>query len=159
MFLADATLGRLATWLRLLGYDTVYARGAGEAELLRRAREQGRVLLTRNTRLLRRRAMPPDVFVASDDFRAQLRQVFAACGLRGAASFLVRCARCNEPLAPIDRAEACAAVPPYVCATQQTFARCPSCRRIYWGATHVDRMRAELRRLGVSLEGRVSARP
>jgi uncharacterized protein with PIN domain len=147
MFLADAALGRLATWLRLLGYDTVYARGAAESELIRRARDENRVLLTRNTRLLRRRALPPHVFVTSDDFRAQLRQVITACGLDTSIGFLARCSRCNVTLAAIERAEACASVPAYVCATQETFARCPMCGRIYWGATHVERMRAELRRL------------
>lgn len=149
MFLADAALGRLATWLRLLGYDTVYARGADERELLRRARLERRVLLTRNTRLLRRRALPAYVFITSDDFRAQLRQVIDACGLSTTGAFLARCSRCNEPLATVDRAEACASVPAYVCTTQHRFARCPRCRRVYWGATHVERMRAELRRLGL----------
>jgi uncharacterized protein len=149
MFLADAALGRLATWLRLLGYDTVYARSAGEAELVRRARAEGRVLLTRNTRMLRRRDVPAHVFIESDHFRAQLRQVIATFGLLDTAAFLMRCSRCNATLLPIERAEASASVPPYVCATQDTFARCPSCRRIYWGATHVEKMRAELRRLGI----------
>lgn len=149
MFLADAALGRLATWLRLLGYDTVYARAASEAGLVRWARAEGRVLLTRNTRLLRRRAVPPHLFVSSDDFRAQLRQVIGAFGLATAA-FLARCSRCNEPLVPVEAAEAHAAVPAYVGATQPSFARCPSCRRIYWPATHVERMRRELQRLGIS---------
>src|SRR5215468_10681222 len=117
MFVADAALGRLATWLRLLGYDVVYARDLRETELLRQAIAHGRILLTRNTRLLRRRTLPPHVFVRSDDFRAQLRQVIDACGLRSALAFLVRCARCNTPIEHLDRAAACAEVPAYVCET------------------------------------------
>jgi uncharacterized protein with PIN domain len=148
-FIADAALGRLATWLRLLGYDTEYARTGDATELLRRARTEARILLTRNTRLRCRRALPPYVFITSDDFRAQLRQVLTACGLPPVAA-LVRCARCNTPLRRVDRDAACARVPAYVCATQGVFAQCPSCARIYWPATHVARMRRELDRLRVT---------
>jgi uncharacterized protein with PIN domain len=149
MFITDAALGRLATWLRLLGHDTVYARGVSDAELLRRTVAEGRILLTRNTRLMRRRDLPPHVFVQSDDFRAQLRQVLEACGLKMASAFLVRCSRCNARLERVERVDACTHVPAYVCETQASFARCPSCARIYWPATHVERMRRELARMGV----------
>ena len=149
MFLADAALGRLATWLRLLGYDTLYARDARGAELIRRAAAEGRILLTRNTQLMRRRALPPHVLVVSNDFRAQLQQVVDACGLTGAAAFLARCSRCNTPLEGVDGAAVRAHVPRYVGETQTSFARCPTCARIYWPATHVERMRRELDRLGL----------
>ena len=149
MFLADPTLGRLVTWLRLLGYDTAYARSAAAPELIRRARADGRILLTRNTRLARRRVLPPHLLVTSDDFRAQLRQVLDACIGDAPLRLLARCVRCNTLLDTIDRAAACRHVPDYVCQTQTSFARCPQCARIYWPATHVERMRAELRRLGV----------
>jgi uncharacterized protein with PIN domain len=150
MFIADAALGRLATWLRLLGYDTVYARHGSAAELIRRAGAEGRILLTRNTKLVRRRGLPAHVLVTSDDFRAQLRQVFAVCGLPAARAVLTRCARCNTPLEQLERAAACARVPRYVCETQATFARCPGCARIYWPATHVQRMQRELERMGLT---------
>jgi uncharacterized protein with PIN domain len=149
MFLADPTLGRLVTWLRLLGYDTVYARHSEAPELIRRARADGRILLTRNTHLARRRALPPHVLVTSDDFRAQLRQVLDLCVGDAPLDLLSRCVRCNARLAPIDRAAVCAQVPEYVGRTQSSFARCPQCARIYWPATHVERMRGELQRLGV----------
>jgi len=150
MFLADAALGRLATWLRLLGYDTVYARAASGAELVRRATAEGRILLTRNTELIRRRSLPPHLLVTSDDFRAQLRQVFDAYRLTAVSAFLARCSRCNTPLERLDPAAASPWVPPYVGATQRSFARCPTCARIYWPATHVERMRRELERLGLT---------
>lgn len=147
MFLADAALGRLAKWLRLLGYDVEYARAASPVQLVERAHREGRILLTRNRALCRRRQLPAHYFVDADDFRLQLRAVIAACGLAPPANFLARCARCNAPLERLDREAACAAVPPYVCATQTDFARCPGCGRIYWPATHVARMRAELERI------------
>jgi hypothetical protein len=149
MFIADAALGRLATWLRLLGYDTVYARAADISQTVARAVAERRILLTRNTRLVRRRGLPPHLFVRSDDFRAQLRQVIDEYGLDARVAFLARCARCNTPLQRAERDAACARVPVYVCATQRSFARCPSCARIYWPATHVERMRRELARMGL----------
>lgn len=152
MFIADAALGRLVTWLRLLGYDTVYAPGVGVAEIFQRARAEQRTLLTRNRRVALCRAAPPYVLVESDHYRQQVRQVLDACGLDTAAAFLVRCSRCNTRLEPIAPATACAAVPPYVCETQTAFARCPTCGRIYWPATHVDRMRQELGRMGLEVK-------
>lgn len=149
MFIADAALGRLATWLRLLGYDTVYARGASIPQLIGHALAEGRILLTRNTQLVRRRGLPRHLLVRSDDFRAQLRQVVDACGLDAPPAFLARCARCNTPLEPTERTTACARVPVYVCETQTSFARCPTCARVYWSATHVERMRRDLARMGL----------
>lgn len=148
-FLADPALGRLARWLRLLGYDTAYASGSDELSILRRARAEGRILLTRSRRLVRRRGLPPHIFITSDDFRAQLRHVLAAAGCSGAIPLLIRCSRCNAPLRSITRAEACAAVPAYVCATHARFGRCAQCGRVYWAATHVARMREELARVGL----------
>lgn len=146
-FAADAMLGRLAKWLRLLGFDTAYAPDLPDAALLARARREGRILLTRDTRLLRRRNLPPHVFVRDDDFRAQLRQVIGACGLEAGGGFLTRCAACNRELRPADRSAVRERVPPYVFATQEQFALCPDCGRVYWGATHVARMAEELRRI------------
>lgn len=149
MFIADASLGRLVTWLRLLGYDTVYAPGASVAELVQRARLERRTLLTRNRRVALRRNLPPYVLVESDHYRQQVRQVLDACGVHAAPAFLVRCARCNARLERIEPAAACATVPRYVCETQTAFAQCPTCSRIYWPATHVSRMRGELARMGL----------
>jgi hypothetical protein len=88
--------------------------------------------------------------VTSNDFRAQLQQVVHTCGLTAAPAFLARCSRCNTPLEGLEPAAACTRVPPYVGKTQRSFARCPTCARIYWPATHVERMRRELARLGLS---------
>jgi uncharacterized protein len=149
MFIADAALGRLVTWLRLLGYDTACARDLDLGSLVRRALAEGRIVLTRNTRLVGRRALPRVVFVRADDYRAQLRQVIDACALTALPAFLHRCARCNTLLEPLARADACMRVPAYVRATQTTFAHCPTCARIYWPATHVERMQRELVGLGL----------
>ena len=102
IFLADPALGRLATWLRLLGFDTVYDRRGGEAHLLNQARAEGRILLTRNHRIERRRQPPPFLLIESDDFRDQLRTVLRHFALDPLPHFLSRCSRCNVVLTPLD---------------------------------------------------------
>ncbi len=147
-FAADKMLGRLATWLRLLGYDTLYGSHLSGRTLLRAARDEGRVVLTRDGRLRREREAPPLLFIDSDHFREQLRQVVATYGLDPYAHLLSRCARCNQPVQAVAKEAVLARVPAYVAATQSRFVQCPRCRRIYWHATHAERLRAELGRMG-----------
>lgn len=137
-FIADCMLGRLARWLRLLGCDAAYERRIGDDALVARARAEGRVLLTRDTRLLKRRALPEHLYIESETLLSQLRQVLEAYHLDPSGEGrLSRCPLCNAGTVGIEREEARGEVPPYVFRTQERFARCPECRRIYWRATHV----------------------
>ncbi len=141
-FLCDAMLGRLARWLRILGYDAAYADLPDDA-LVALAQAEGRVLLTRDTRLVRRPDVGPHAFIQHDRVQDQLRQVTAAFDLRpGRAG--TRCLRCNVALEALPRDAAAGRVPPYVWHTQQQFVRCPACARIYWPGTHWDHMTREL---------------
>jgi uncharacterized protein len=145
-FLADAMLGRLATWLRILGYDAEYFRGEDET-LLRLAWRDDRILLTRDTFLLRRRHLPSHLFIQSDRVQDQLRQVLAAFHLQPPASPARRCIRCNLPLEPRTKSEAQGFVPDFVWASQDAFWTCPRCHRIYWAGTHRHHMAEAIRRL------------
>lgn len=104
--------------------------------------------MTRDTALVRARDLPPCVFVASDHFREQLREVAAAVPLARGAAF-TRCVECNAPLAAVAREAVRDRVPPYVFETQPAFWTCPSCHRLFWPATHHARMRAELAAIGL----------
>jgi len=141
-------LGRLATWLRLMGFDTTYGSHLSARALVRHARDEGRIILTRDRRLRRVSEPPPMLFIISDHFRDQLRQVVDAFQLDPFSRTFTRCARCNVLVLPIDKAAVADRVPPYVLATQERFVHCPRCRRIYWPATHSDHLQAELRALG-----------
>lgn len=156
-FLADAMLGRLARWLRILGYDAEYFPGEDD-ELIRRARREGRVLLTRDTRLLQRysagvRPPPagtdplPHLFIESDHVMEQLRQVVAALHLNPAAPPARRCSCCNAVLEPRDKAEVVGRVPEFVWSHHQAFWACPRCQRIYWAGTHRQRMEEAIKAL------------
>lgn len=147
-FAVDRMLGRLARWLRILGHDVAYGPHLAGRTLAACARAEGRLLLTRDTRLARNPDCPPHVFVLHDRFRDQLRQVATVVPLGGA--LLGRCLQCNRPIEPVDRVRARDRVPPYVYATQTAFARCPRCDRLYWNATHRARMLAELDALGLA---------
>ena len=141
-FLADTMLGRLAKWLRLLGYDTAYRPDLDDAALARQARVQDRILLTRDVELTRRRGVQ-SILIASDKIGEQLAQVFRELRLHTRAAF-TRCAECNVRLKMIGRDEAKARVPPYVWETQTRFRACPRCHRVYWRGTHWARMIAQI---------------
>ena len=138
-FVADAMLGRLARWLRILGYDAEYFPGDDD-DLLRLARQEGRVLLTRDTRLLQRRPLPSHLFIESDHVMQQLRQVVVGLGLDPATPPSHRCSCCNVILEPRDRAQVADLVPEFVCGHYEAFWACPRCQRIYWAGTHWQRM-------------------
>ncbi len=147
-FIADAMLGKLARWLRVMGCDVEYSPEIGDAELVERAESSGRLILTRDTLLVRRRrARANHFFVEGDHFRVQLRQVARAFAIDPFGRFLSRCLECNALLRDIDRAAAEGRVPPYVFATQEQFRVCPACGRLYWGGTHRERMMAELKEM------------
>lgn len=158
-FAVDRMLGRLATWLRLLGYDATYGPHLTGAALLRHARTEARVVLTRNTRLTNRRAAQPLHLVSADRFREQLRDIVTTFGLDPRTRTLTRCCRCNLLLEAVAPAAVADRIPPYVLQTQSRFVRCPGCRRVYWPATHEQRIRAELRALGWDPEGAAPAGP
>src|SRR5438552_13000462 len=117
-------LGRLARWLRILGCDVAYGSHLAGRTLVDCARREGRMLLTRDTRLVRRRDLPPYVFVRSDRFRDQLREVAAAVPLDG-TDFLRRCLDCNVLLEEVRRETARDRVPPFVCETAARLRRSP----------------------------------
>ncbi len=140
-------LGRLATWLRILGYDAEYFPGEDPA-LLRHAWDEGRVLLTRDTHLLRRRRLPPHLFIQSDHVAEQLRQVVEALHLDPAQPAGRRCPRCNVTLEPRAKAEVEGRVPDFVWSHHEEFWSCPRCQRVYWAGSHRQRMDVAIRALG-----------
>jgi uncharacterized protein len=148
--IADAMLGALARWLRVLDVDVAYAPELDDAALVERAVAEGRTILTRDRRLVERRRAADHLLVSSERVDEQLRQVVEALGIRPDPERLFhRCLRCNVRLEPIPVATARAIVPPWVARTTRHFRRCPGCGRVYWPATHVGRMRRRLAALGL----------
>lgn len=150
-FIADAMLGRLARWLRTLGFDTAYDDAIADADLIRRAFVERRHILTRDRGLFREWRVKGGLLLESDGTEEQLREVVAAFDLSPAGRPFTRCRVCNGVLEPVPRAEVVALVPPRVADREEAFERCPDCGRIYWEGSHTARMRALLERV---FEGR-----
>jgi len=146
-FIADSMLGKLAKWLRILGYDTLYFRDGEDARLLAAARREGRILLTRDTRLFRRRRVCRMLFIHHDQVWDQLRQVAVELRLTMGERLGSRCLRCNRSLALLARDQAAGRVPEYVLRHQEVFSRCEGCGRIYWAGSHLRHMEETVRTL------------
>ena len=140
-FVCDAMLGRLARWLRVLGYGAEYFHEIDDAELVAYARDKGLLLLTRDTRLVQRTDIGPHLLIEENDPWEQLKALVPRLGLRvDREKAFTRCVECNAPLGHIEKSEIRGLVPPFVYARQEKFSRCPSCGRIYWPATHHKKM-------------------
>lgn len=132
---------RLARWLRLLGADVITDASLTGAELLKIARADNRILVTRDKRL---RTAADVFFVESNAIRSQLREVVRRFGLDPRVIALTRCSRCNHLLTPVARELVSRRVPPYVFASHDRFSECGKCGRIYWSETHPKRIHAML---------------
>lgn len=146
-FIADQMLGRVATWLRLLGYDTVHPWDQPDSWVLRLAREEGRIVLTRDGALARVQSAPV-YLVRADRPVAQLEEIVRTFDLEVADErMFTRCPRCNVPVEDVAREAIVDRLPAAVAAVDQPFRRCPSCDRIYWRGGHVERILGHLRTL------------
>ncbi len=147
-FLADDMLGRLAKWLRILGYDTLYYNYIPDDELLSIAQSEERLILTRDTRLIKRRLARNYLLIQDDYWLNQLKQVVGELGLDTHAGLLSRCSLCNRLLAVVEKSKIKARIPPYVYQTQSRFKQCPLCSHIYWPATHVENIIKQIEKFG-----------
>jgi len=143
-FVADVMVGKLARWLRVLGYDVVYSNKLEDGEILKIAAVEDRIVLTRDVSFAARCRPPLRVlFIEHNDWRSQLQQVVGAYGLANFKT-LSRCIECNSALSAIDKEEVVERVPPYVYQTQEQFSICRSCDRIYWHGTHVEAIQKQI---------------
>lgn len=150
-FAVDRSLGRLARWLRVLGWDATCRPDLDGHGLLVLAAREGRIVLTRERPLARRAGRARVVVIAVDRFRDQLAELRSGGLLPEAVGDPrpPRCGDCNVAVERVDRAALPASVPARVRETQSDFRRCPRCRRVFWPGGHAARMRVEVGRLGI----------
>ena len=147
-FLADSMLGRLARWLRIVGFDTWYFRKISDQDLLSLQENSGRILLTRDTGLIRCSGTGPYLFITHDRWEAQLCQVLTSMSLVLSPEMMfTRCIRCNRVLEPLTQKEIKGKVPEYVASTQTVFRGCSSCGKIYWPGSHRTHVMRALEKL------------
>lgn len=139
-FIADCMLGTLAKRLRFLGYDTLFFNRIEDADLVKIAVDQGRMIITRDSGIIKRKAAKNYIFIETDDLEIQMNMVFKSVGIeRNPSKAATRCILCNTPLLPLVKREAIGKVPPFVFLTHSKFTRCSQCRRIYWKGSHMEK--------------------
>ncbi len=146
-FACDEMLGKLARWLRILGIDTAYKNRIDDRELIHLCREEGRILLTRDTRLISENKEVKSLLIESDHYREQLLQVIGHFHIDPYESAFSRCVLCNLELVEVKKEEVEGEIPPFVFQTQEEFWRCPRCGKLYWPGTHHDHMMRSLEEL------------
>lgn len=138
-FAADRTLGKLAKWLRILGFDTIFEVDDCQKYFFEHLKEN-RILLTRSGRTKNQCAEHPLVFIASNYLNEQLKQVISEVGIRQADTRpFSRCIHCNVPIVDVDKDDVCGLVPDYIFETQNEFQNCPNCNQIFWRGSHTRR--------------------
>ena len=149
-FIVDANVGKLARWLRMLGYDTIFVNDIDDGVLVDIGLKEERVLLTRDTQIMLRRLVTSGkvkaMLTSEDNPKEQMRQVITEMKLDREHEFTL-CLECNVPLMTRSKDEVRDLVPPYVYKTQTHYHQCPVCERIYWRGTHWEHMNQELETL------------
>ena len=147
-FIVDRMLGRLAKELRMLGYDTVFYRGDNAYQMIKLAREEDRVILTRNAKLIPKRSEDRLVRIMEDKTPLQLKELIQKKVISlYEENLFSRCLLCNIPLDKIPREEAKGKVPDFIFYQQKEFSRCPRCLRIYWQGSHQENMQKKVKEL------------
>jgi uncharacterized protein with PIN domain len=150
-FIVDSNVGKLARWLRMLGYDAVFFEGDDDAYMIDRALKENRVILTRDTQIMKRGVVTSGrlkaILIDSDSPEPQIKQVIESLHLDCQSRPFTICLECNNPLEERSKEEIKDRVPPYVFKTQQQYMECPVCHRIYWRGTHWQAMLSKLERL------------
>lgn len=139
-FVLDTHLGRLAAYLRLLGFDSLYRNDHTDQELARLASSEGRILLTRDRGLLKRNLVTHGHWMRETRPRRQVVEVLRRFDLYGAVSPFRRCLRCNTLLRPVRKEAIGHRLPPKTRQFYDEFRCCPTCDRLYWPGSHYERM-------------------
>jgi uncharacterized protein with PIN domain len=148
-FIVSGELGRLARWLRILGYDTAYFDLIEKRELIINSLREERVILTRNSSLRDHHGLKM-VYIKSERIEEQLKQLAREFVLRVDEHQLFnRCVICNQLLEKISKDKVLGKVPPYVFKTVDHFNKCPGCKKIYWTGTHSNKVKEFVASLGI----------
>jgi len=138
-FIVDVNLGRLARYLRLLGFDCLYSNDLDDAGVARISVAESRIVLTRDRALLRQRIITHGYFVRADQPRTQVREVLARLDLHRLVRPFTRCTRCNGRLEAVDRQAVLEQLQPRTRLYYREFRRCSGCGQVYWKGSHFTR--------------------
>ena len=145
-FVCDDYLGKLAKWLRTLGYDTLFSMDIEDTELVSKALKDNRIILSRDTELRRFTSTKENLLLlSSNEPLEQLKEVLKKYNLKPEQENLfTRCIVCNQVLVSVPKKEVENKVPPFVFKTQESFVYCSKCDKLYWGGTHVKNLKKKI---------------
>ncbi|MBA7484501.1 hypothetical protein ES707_20028 [subsurface metagenome] len=150
-FIVDNNVGKLAKWLRIMGYDTIFFDGPDDSRMVAKALAEGRVILTRDTGIMKRGLVTSGrlkaILISSEEPEKQMRQVIKTLNLDCQFRPFALCLECNQPLVEKNKDQVKDRVPPYVFQTKSQYVECPACHRIYWRGTHWQAMTKKLKKL------------
>ena len=153
-FIVDLNCGKLAKWLRMIGYDTKLFDHQDDKYLIHLALTENRIILTRDTQMMQRRIIAigelKALLVTSDDPLRQIQQVVKELGLNFGFKPFSLCLECNRTLEKVSKENVKDRVPPYVYQNQTQYVECPHCHRVYWPGTHWQAMVKKLEKLANS---------
>jgi uncharacterized protein len=151
-FVLDVHLGRLAGYLRMLGFDAVYLNRLDDRELVQISCRQRRVLLTRDRGVLKHSAVTHGYWLRETESRRQAAEIVSRFDLTRSLRPFTRCIVCNQPLRDASIAEVCNRVPSKIMEWCTVFRECTGCRRVYWEGSHYQRMRHWIEELTASAQ-------
>lgn len=157
-FVLDVHLGKLARYLRFLGFDTLYRNNYDDAELAQISHEQQRVLLTQDLGLLKRILVTYGYRVRSPYPKTQVKEILDRFDLYPAIVPFCRCSRCNGQLLPVEKAAILPLLPHFTALHYDEFFQCQSCKQVYWKGAHYQKMQhliAELSELRPIPQGKI----
>jgi len=146
-FVADCMLGKLAKWLKILGFDTAYFSRIEDDDLLVFAQNESRILLTRDNGLIEKSKNVPALFINSENWSEQIQEVLRAFHLFGKAKPNSRCIECNIVLRTLSKERAKNLVTPFIYKNADVFSLCPECGRVFWRGTHHSDMEKKIRKI------------
>ena len=149
-FIVDQNVGKLAKWLRIMGYDTLFFDSGDDSRMVARALAEGRMILSRDTEIMKRRLITSGrlkaILINSYEPEQQMRQLIDTLNLDCQFRPFTLCLECNQPLVERSPDQVKDRVPPHVFQTQHQYMECPACHRIYWRGTHWEAMTRRLQR-------------
>jgi hypothetical protein len=139
-FICDVHLGRLARYLRMMGFDVFYKNDLGDDEIVKISLKERRTVLTRDSGILKRSKVSHGYFLRSSNVIQQSEEIIRRFDLQKNIKEFSRCLDCNTELIKIKKSKIINTLPPKVAALQYKFYECPVCKKLFWQGTHHQKM-------------------
>jgi uncharacterized protein with PIN domain len=146
-FICDVHLGKLARYLRMMGFDVLYKNSFDDKEIVKLSLKERRAILTRDRGILKRNEVTHGYFIRSGEVEKQAEEVVRRFDLQKLIKEFTRCLDCNYKLIKIAKAKILGELPPKVASYKNEFFKCPGCSKLYWKGTHHQRMLAFIKKM------------